>query len=222
MAHGDVVRARAVALEMVLPYGEEALRLLWSLQAHETFKGASARRKVFQQEEASLREQLSEWLRDYRRLSHDRTPSWCEQLESALKRSKSGDGVKAFFTRATPQLRSINALIDDARDLLKEGQLRDAASLITALRMALKDSSEEHGGALREHYLCAGYLEVHIRLFAREHGVYLTDKGAQRPLTPKRTFLACEREYLEPGSVWSPRLARIRKEAIGKAPLEWL
>jgi hypothetical protein len=220
LAEGDRERARVLALEMVLPFAEEALRLLWSLQARAIYQGDPVRRKVLAREEVEFRSNLSQWIAEYPHGAGTSSPTWFRQLVDAVDLSKKGDGVKALLPRATQRAKAITGILDDCLELLNQSKFREALSLVDSLREGLSKRSLRDDVAMREQALTAAYIELLVRLRADDGNVFLPPRGVVA--TPPMLWIACEGEFNEPGALWSRRLRRIRKQVVQEVPLEWL
>jgi hypothetical protein len=220
LAEGDRERARVIALEMVLPFAEEALRLLWSLQAQAIHQGDAARRKVLAREEGEFRSNLSNWIAEYPHRAEGASPTWFRQLVGAVEASTKGDGVKALLPQATQHAKAITAILDDCLELLHQNKFREAIRLVDSLRQGLSKRSLREDVAMREHALAAGYVELLVRLRADDANVFLPTRSVVT--TSPMLWVACEGEFNEPGALWSRRLKRIRKQVIQEVPLEWL
>lgn len=222
LADGDRERARVIALEMVLPFAEESLRLLWSLQARALYQGDAARRKSLAAEERDLRERLSEWTADYSSHQPATHPSWLSHLIGAIATSEKGLGVKALLPQATKRSKAISAILNDCLSLLNTNKFREAFSLIDSLREGLAKNPAHEDLSTREHAVASRYVELLIRLRADDCDVSLPTTTRRGTTNPRKLWHECEAEFHEPGALWSRRLKKIRKQAIAHVPLEWI
>lgn len=217
LAGGHEDTAKVVALQAVLPYGEDALRLLWGLQARDQQDGNIIGLKVLRAEEIELGERLRSWLTllDASRIAD--CPSWRANLETALERCAAAAGPEYIRLKATPRSNAAGSLVDDARSLLESSQNNEAHRSLTALFSAVSKDSQRDTTTMREHHLEAGYLLAIATYRVASHG--------RRPRPDvnevRRMWTDLESHYNEIGSLWSRKVVDTRLQAIKEIPKEW-
>ena len=217
LAHGDHDLARTIALQSVLPFGEDALRLLWGLQARDQDQGNVVGAKVLRVEEEWLAERLTVWLRALQESPHHHPYPWCQDLDAAIQRSLAHEGPAQVRLRDTDRSRAVEPFIEDVQSLMNSGYNREAMQLLSLLTPALARDKDLESTTLKNHYLQSGYLRA-VALFRIGCSQNCQEQARQNL---QRLWGHLERSYNEPGSLWPKTVSEARRAAIHEIPKDW-
>ena len=220
LANGNCHLAKDFALELVLPYGEDCLRLLWGLQAREEQDGNEVGVKTLRSEELYVADKLRGWVGQLL----ERTPltnrSWHHDLVTALERSERGEGPQYTRTPDTIRSRAVEALIQDALKLLSSGNNLEAQRMLDLLQPALAADRDLHFTSLRNHFLQAGYLRALV--------IFRLSKELEAGCSPgthknqvRQIWRDTEALYNEPGTLWPTAVMETRMAALNEIPKDW-
>lgn len=214
LAHGDERLARALALQAALPYGEDALRLLWGLQARDEENANLIGLKALRAEEVDLAAKLQLWLKQHDSLVEPSETSWRTNLVSALEHSSAGDGPQQARRKETSRSKAVALLLSDARALVHSGENREAERALTPLVRSLARDDQRETTKIRDHLLEAGYLLV---LVMYRNG--LDRSPCQRSSDTLRTmWTKLESVFHEIGSLWARDVVDARAHCLHEIP----
>lgn len=217
LAHGDESHAHAVALQAALPYGEDALRLLWGLQARDEDQGNLLGLKVLRTEETELAERLERWLSRLDQLICPSRASWRNALIAALQHSKAGTGPLQARLKDTPRSKAVAVLVSDARLLVHSAHNEDAERTLKPLVRSLERDAEKETTTIRDHLLEAGYLLALVTYRNRSNC-----GSCERDVTfLQHMWRKLEGDYHEIGSLWPKTVVDARALALHEIPRAW-
>lgn len=220
LADHNRARARELVLETVLPFGEDALRLLWGLQARAARDGDAVHVKSLRAEEIELARHLTAWV-DQLGPSHPSSSyGWRLDLAAALHHSERNEGPQRTGLTDTPRARAVTPFLAEIGSLLQRGELTEAARQLYPLHRALAKDPERHFTTIRDHLLHATYLRAMLE--------YRTSTSTSSPCdipTSKEhvrsLWRSAEDLFSDPSSLWSRPVMAARSRAIQEIPVEW-
>ena len=220
LGQGDSRAARDYAVESVLPYGENCLRLLWGLQRHDAQTGNKIGVKTLRSEEVYIAHKLRGWIGLLQNQSTLPKRGWYLDLVTALDRSDRGEGPKHTCIPDSARSRAVARLMIDVRKLVSSGELREAERILNLLQPALASDRDLHFTTLRNHFVHVGYL--HATVIFRLHKGEET-QCSRDPIKDKvrRLWRETESLYTEPGALWPRVVERTRSAALSELPKEW-
>jgi hypothetical protein len=220
LSNGDPHRARTIFLETVLPYGEEALRLLWGLQARAQRDGDHVQSRIYRIEEIDLATKLRGWLQDVLSSDHPPTQGWQHDLLKALARSQANEGPATAGFKETPRAQAVALLVQDIEALLHEGQLNKAERDLVLLHQSLSHDRDLHHTAIKNHLLHLSYLRAVVTyrqaVFSHQPCDETTFKGDVSAL-----FFKAEALFDDTSCLWSQSVVQARRQAFQEIPAEW-
>lgn len=220
-ACGDQRLARAHAIEAVLHYGEEALRLFWGLQARAMRDGQQGRADHLRGEEVELAAKLCDWAGELTSHHYDSSISWLRSLQSALDTSHRGQGASSVLPPETPRSRAVKMLLEDAQALISRGDYETAERHIAAIRRGLEHAGDLSNSALQDSYLLTGYLKT-ILAYRTALGANTTcSRHNQSQAMTRALWRDSERLFHEPGTLWSRAVTDQRMAVLNEVPLAW-
>ncbi len=217
LAHGDLNHAEAIALQSALPYGEEALRLLWGLQARDQDHGNLIGLKVLRCEETELAARLYRWLQRLDNITGPSKPSWHSALCAALAHSEAGTGPLQTRLKDTPRSKAVAVLVADARNLVHAAQNDEAEMSLTSLVRALGSDTQRYTTTIRDHLLEAGYLLALVTYRNRS-----SSSSCDRQVKHlHKTWRKLEGDFHEIGTLWAKTVVDARALALHEIPKAW-
>lgn len=217
LAHGDEAYAHALALQAVLPYGEDALRLLWGLQARDEDQGNLIGLKVLRTEETELVERLQGWLYRLDQLVGAPNASWHKTLLAAFNHSTNGTGPLQVRLKDTPRSKAVAVLVSDARLLVHTAHDKDAERALVPLVRSLDRDAQKETTTIRDHLLEASYLLALVTYRNRSNGQF-----CKRDVTLlQRMWRKLEGDFHDVGSLWPKTVVDARTLALQEIPRAW-
>ena len=217
LAHGDKQHAKTLALQTVLPYGEDALRLLWGLQARDQQNGNLIGLKVLRAEEVELTQRIAFWLSELDSAGRPAKPSWRKNLDIALERSEAAAGPQYARLQETSRSKALASLVDDAKALMLKGDNKEAQSALSSLFRAVSNDSQRDTTRMRDHHLETGYLLALATYRIASHGT-----PERQDVTSLRTMWSyLESNFNEIGTLWPKSVTEVRAQAIHEIPKQW-
>lgn len=220
LADMDRARARELVLETVLPFGEDALRLLWGLQARAERDGETVHGKSLRAEEIELARHLNAWL-DQLGLSHPSSSyGWRLDLAAALHYSERNEGPQRTGLTDTPRARAVAPFIAEIGSLLQSGDLSEAARQLYPLHRALAKDPERHFTTIRDHLLHTTYLRALLDYRKATSSSSTCDAPASKEHV-RALWRSAEELFSDPSSLWSRSVMAARSRAIQEIPVDW-
>lgn len=220
LSNGDLRRARSIVLETVLPYGEEALRLLWGLQARAQRDGENAKGRIYRIEEVDLATRLQGWLQDLIPSEHPPKQGWQHDLLTALARSQANEGPASTGFKDTPRAQAVTPLVQDIETLLREGNLEKAHRDLALLHRSLSHDRDLHHTTIKNHLLHLSYLRAILSyrqaIFSHQPCDNATFKDEVSTL-----FFKAEAIFDDTSCLWSQAVMQVRRRALEEIPSEW-
>jgi hypothetical protein len=220
LSNGDLDRARSIVLETVLPYGEEALRLLWGLQARAQRDGEVAQGRIYRIEEVELATRLRGWLYDILPSDHAPQQGWQHDLVQALARSEANEGPATAGFKDTPRAQAVALLVHDIEALLHEGELNKAKRDLVLLHKSLSHDWDLHHTALKNHILHLSYLRAVVTyrqaVFSHQPCYETIFKDEVSDL-----FFKAEKLFDDTSCHWSRNVMQARRRAFEEIPEAW-
>lgn len=220
LAGGDIALARELAIEAILPYGEDALRLLWGLQVREQQAGNKLSTRTFRNEEAHLAHKLREWSQSLSEIRHASQLSWHTSLMHALEISSLGDGMNHIYLRDTSRTRAAGVLVQDVHVLTRAGDYHEALKHLDILQPALLADQDLEFSQLKDHRLHADYLRVIVSYHLHRQGFTSRSEDDSKEEI-RQLWCGAERLHNEPGSLWQQGVSEARTDAIREIPKDW-
>jgi hypothetical protein len=217
LAQGDQARAHSLALQAALPYGEDALRLLWGLQARDEENGNVIGLKVLRAEEIELATRLQGYLDCLDGLAGPSAASWRSDLIAALAHSRAGDGPEQTKLRDTSRSKAVALLVSDARALVDSAHNNEAERVLIPLVRSLSKDDQRETTKIRDHLLEAGYLLALVTYRNRSE----SPRRRHDLDTVRRTWRNLERAFHEVGSLWPRTVVEARGQALHEIPRMW-
>lgn len=221
-AGGDPAIARTHAIEAVLQYGEEALRLLWGLQARATRDGQTCRAEFFRAEETQLATKFVSWSKDLATAHYVHSQSWFRSLQAALEISHRGEGPASVFPRETARSIAVRKLLDDVQSLVKKGDNELANRHATSIHRGLTHVGDLSDSPLQDSYLLAAYIRTLVTYRIATQAAHPPCESESRLQAKTRNlWQESERIFHEPGTLWSRAVTDARATALTEVPLLW-
>jgi len=220
-ASGNSTLARFHAIEAVLHYGEEALRLFWGLQARASRDGQPCRADHLRKEEIELAAKLRDWAGQLTDCPYRTSLSWLRTLQSALVISARGEGPAMVLPQETTRSLAVKKLLEDVQSLIETGDYQRADRHLTAIRSGLEHSGDISDSALQDHYLRTGYIKALLTYrVAVAHSQSCASENRSQALT-RTLWQDSERLFHEPGSLWSHDVMTQRVAVLHELPRAW-
>jgi hypothetical protein len=220
IAKGDSVLAKDCALESILPYGEDCLRLLWGLQTREAQDGNKVGVKILRSEELYVADKLREWMGQLQEPTPLSNRGWYVDLVTALERSERGEGPQHTGTPDTARARAVETLITDAQNLLSSGATLEAQRLLDILQPAIATDRDLHFTSLKNHHLHAAYLRALVT-YRLSHDLETSCSRETAKNSTRQIWRDAEAIYNEPGALWPRAVTGTRIMALHEIPKEW-
>lgn len=226
IAQGDPNVAKEIALESVLIFGEDYLRLLWGVQARDEQVGDSAAKLLHRSEEISVANMLRTWMRDLNDASQSRGPSkvaeksWYRELATALVCSERGEGPSRIRAPETPLSRQFMGFITDAEAALTGGKPADAEDLLATIQEAIVRHHDLHFTALMNQLLQIGYMRV-CALYRLHNKAEPQAALMVQMERVRKIWKDIEKFFNEPGSLWPREVEVARTIASRTVPRKW-
>jgi hypothetical protein len=220
LSNGDLRRARSIVLETVLPYGEEAMRLLWGLQARAQRDGEDVQGRIFRIEEVDLAARLRGWLQDVLPSDHPPKQGWQHDLLKALARSQANEGPASSGFKDTPRAQAVTPLVQDIETLLRDGDLNKAEQDLVLLHRSLsKDRDLEHT-TIKNHLLHLSYLRAVVTYRQAIFSYQQCDEATFKDKV-SNLFFKAEAVFDDTSCLWSGAVMQARRRAFEEIPAEW-
>ncbi len=220
LSNGDLRKARCVVLETVLPYGEEALRLLWGLQARAQRDGQDVERRLYRIQEVDLATTLRGWLEEILPSDHLPTQGWQHDLLRALTRSQANEGPASTGFKDTPRAQAVTPFVQDIEALLREGDLDKAEQDLVRLHRSLSHDRDLHHTTIKDHLLHLSYLRAIVTYRQAKFSYQPCDEATFKDEVANLFFKA-EALFDDTSCLWSQSVMQARRRAFEEIPEAW-
>lgn len=220
LSNGDLGKARCIVLETVLPYGEEALRLLWGLQARAQRDGEDVQGRLYRIEEVDLATRLRGWLEEVLPSDHLPTQGWQHDLLNALARSHANEGPAHAGFKDTPRAQAVAPLVQDIEDLLREGDLNKAERNLVRLHRSLSHDRDLHHTTIKDHLLHLSYLRPVVTYRQAMFSYQPCDEATFKDQV-SNLFFKAEALFDDTSCLWSKAVMQARRRAFEEIPEAW-
>jgi hypothetical protein len=220
LSNGDLKKARSVVLETVLPYGEEALRLLWGLQARAQRDEDHIQCRLYRMEEVDLATRLGQWFQDVLPSDHTPKQGWQHDLLKALARSQANEGPSTAGFKDTPRAQAVAPLVMDIETLILEGDLNKAKRALLLLHRSLSQDRDLDHTTIKNHLLHLSYLRA-VVTYRQAISSYEPCNEAAFKDEVSTLFFRAEAVFDDTSCLWSRSVIQARRRALEEIPPDW-